>query len=90
MSSEERGLRLFWYTPLGEAWQGKVGVAGRRISGEAERHRGPTGSVCPFRGQTLRHPAGAVKPTVWVHLHVALGRWSVCFSPAMATQTHQA
>ena len=49
---------------LGEAWQGKVGVAGRRISGEAERHRGPTGSVCPWGGQTLRHPAGAVKPTV--------------------------
>jgi hypothetical protein len=80
---------LLVYSPR-EAWQGKVGVAGRRISGEAEQHRGPTGSVCPWGGQTLRHPAGAVKPTVWVHLHVALERWSVCFSPAMATQTHQA
>jgi hypothetical protein len=48
-------------------------VAVRRFSGGGERHRGPTGSVCPWGGQTLRHPAGAVKSTAWVHHHVALG-----------------
>ena len=60
------------YSPRGcMAGHGRRGGSADQRRGE--RHRGPTGSVCPWGGQTLRHPAGAVKSTAWVHHHVALG-----------------